>query len=130
MPEHVHWLIYPQVAGTGKLIPISTILLSLKTSIARQVSKQLAPGSRIRKRHGMSPDPHTRGMRIWTTRGIDVNIHTPQKLRDKLDYCHANPVQRGLVDRPEQWTWSSYAYYQKLDTVPMAMDWEGSWPLL
>ena len=78
----------------------------------------------------MSPSPRPRTARIWTTRGIDVNVYTPDKLRDKLDYCHANPVQRGLVDRPEQWVWSSYAYCQKLDTVRLTMDWEGCWPLL
>ncbi len=24
-----------------------------------------------------------------------------------IDYIHANPVRRGLVARPEEWTWSS-----------------------
>jgi REP-associated tyrosine transposase len=24
---------------------------------------------------------------------------------------HRNPVKRGLVDTPEQWSWSSYRFY-------------------
>ena len=30
---------------------------------------------------------------------------------EKLDYVHRNPVQRGLVTRPEDWTWSSARRY-------------------
>jgi hypothetical protein len=29
---------------------------------------------------------------------------------------HMNPVKRGLVSRPEDWAWSSYAFYAGLDT--------------
>ncbi|HXM20256.1 MAG TPA: hypothetical protein VN948_03215 [Terriglobales bacterium] len=34
-----------------------------------------------------------------------------RKLMEKLDYMHRNPVQRGLVTRPEDWTWSSARRY-------------------
>jgi len=30
---------------------------------------------------------------------------------EKLDYRHRNPVQRGLVPRPEDWKWSSARHY-------------------
>ncbi len=30
---------------------------------------------------------------------------------EKLDYVHRNPVQRGLVRRPEDWAWSSARHY-------------------
>jgi len=30
---------------------------------------------------------------------------------EKLDYMHQNAVQRGLVTRPEYWTWSSARHY-------------------
>ena len=30
---------------------------------------------------------------------------------EKLRYMHRNPVKRGLVERPEQWKWSSYRAY-------------------
>ena len=32
-------------------------------------------------------------------------------LRQKLDYIHNNPVDRGYVDKPEQWRWSSARDY-------------------
>jgi hypothetical protein len=30
---------------------------------------------------------------------------------EKLRYTHRNPVKRGLVERPEQWNWSSFRAY-------------------
>ena len=30
---------------------------------------------------------------------------------EKLEYMHANPVRANLVDRPEQWKFSSIGYY-------------------
>jgi putative transposase len=30
---------------------------------------------------------------------------------EKLRYMHRNPVQRGLVRKPEDWLWSSFRHY-------------------
>ena len=30
---------------------------------------------------------------------------------EKVEYIHLNPVRRGLVAKPEDWTWSSAAEY-------------------
>ena len=30
---------------------------------------------------------------------------------EKLKYMHRNPVVRGLVERPDDWRWSSYRSY-------------------
>lgn len=30
---------------------------------------------------------------------------------EKLRYIHRNPVHRGLVERPEDWLWSSFNHY-------------------
>ncbi len=62
---------------------------------------------------------------VWTTLGIEVNITMEGKVCDNLDYCHANPVRRGLLDRPEDWRWSSYRFYQEMDRALSPMDWDG-----
>ena len=43
---------------------------------------------------------------------------------------HRNPITRGLVERPEQWRWSSYRFYEMDDISLIDMDWDGSWPIL
>jgi len=45
---------------------------------------------------------------IWNIRGYDFNVRTHKTLLEKLDYCHKNPLTRALVDRAEDWPWSSY----------------------
>ncbi len=34
-----------------------------------------------------------------------------------MEYIHRNPVRRGLVTRPEEWTWSSYHEYAGVSAV-------------
>ena len=48
---------------------------------------------------------------FWQSRYYDFNVFREQKLVEKLDYMHQNPVQRGLVTRAEDWKWSSARHY-------------------
>ena len=43
----------------------------------------------------------------------DFNVYSSYKLREKLEYMHANPVKRGLVKSPSAWMWSSFLFYEK-----------------
>jgi REP-associated tyrosine transposase len=51
--------------------------------------------------------------RFWQPRFYDFNVYSRKKKREKLEYMHANPVKRGLVQNPASWTWSSYLFYVK-----------------
>jgi hypothetical protein len=48
---------------------------------------------------------------IWRGRFYDFNVYSRGKKREMLNYMHANPVKRGLVNRPRDWARSSWAYY-------------------
>src|SRR5260370_35710966 len=48
---------------------------------------------------------------FWQPRYYDFNVFTHNKRVEKLKYMHRNPVTRGLVERPEDWRWSSYRHY-------------------
>jgi putative transposase len=89
MPEHVHLLISEPLDEPDYETPLSKALQSLKLS----VSKRLVPRP------------------FWQTRYYDFNIFTHNKRVEKLKYMHRNPVTRGLVDRPEDWSWSSFRHY-------------------
>ena len=41
----------------------------------------------------------------------DVLIHSKEQYEIKLNYIHNNPVKRGLVQRPEDWLYSSARNY-------------------
>ena len=62
---------------------------------------------------------------FWLPRYYDFNVVTEDKLREKLNYIHWNPMKRGLVDRPEDWRWSSCHYYQTGEQGRVTID--ASW---
>ena len=51
---------------------------------------------------------------VWEPRYYDFNIRTEKKRIEKLRYIHRNPVRRELVQKPEDWRWSSFRDYARL----------------
>jgi putative transposase len=85
MPEHVHLLVSePQINSLG------VALQALKLSVARRSERG----------------------QFWQARYYDFNVYSEGKRFEKLDYMHWNPVKRGLVERMEDWRWSSYPFYR------------------
>jgi REP element-mobilizing transposase RayT len=56
--------------------------------------------------HGVSEERH-----IWQARFYDFVVFTQAKKIEKLRYMDRNPVKRGLVAEPQDWTWSSFRHY-------------------
>jgi len=48
---------------------------------------------------------------FWQRRYYDFNVWSYRKEVEKLRYLHRNPVRRGLVERPEDWEWSSFRHH-------------------
>lgn len=107
MPEHVHLLI----SETPKCTP-SLALKVLKQRVSRDLrkGKRRLPAGQLRLafQEGSAALP-----RFWQPRFYDFNVYSAKKVREKLEYMHANPVKRGLVGRPGEWAWSSFLSYEK-----------------
>jgi len=84
MPEHVHLLVSEP---TTRLLAEALHAMKLSRS----------------KLSGQHP--------FWLPRYYDFNVYSGRKHVEKLRYIHRNPVRRGLVERPEDWDWSSYRHY-------------------
>ena len=106
MPEHVHLLI-----GEPKTANPSKVLQVLKQNVSRELHGQPTGVSSVRLRrestHSDSYRPH-----LWQRRFYDFNVWSWEKVREKLEYMHANPVERKLVDHPKYWPWSSWSHYE------------------
>jgi putative transposase len=87
MPEHVHLLTNEP--------PFSTLSVVLQV-LKQQTSKKLKQTSQ---------------RQFWQSRYYDFNVYTAAKTVEKLKYMHRNPVRRGLVEKPEDWPWSSFRHY-------------------
>jgi putative transposase len=42
---------------------------------------------------------------------LQLVVFNEKKRVEKLRYMHRNPIQRGLVLKPEDWLWSSFRHY-------------------
>ena len=103
MPEHVHLLIVPR----SESYSISTILAGIKRPVAHRA-----------KCLELFRAPH-----FWQAGGgYDRNLWKVETIRKEIEYMHANPVRRSLCETPEQWPFSSAAYWSGADDVPLRMD--------
>ncbi len=123
MPEHVHLVVSPHLSvyNTG------AFLASLKLRVTRAAVKYLQEHSPTFLETLLDVQPAGRkSYRFWQPGGgVDVNLGTDTKVWEKIDYCHCNPLRRGLVERPEDWEWSSYRDYAASRTVgTVPIDWE------
>jgi len=48
---------------------------------------------------------------IWQRRFWEHQIRDEKDLQRHVDYIHYNPVKHGLVQRIEDWSWSTYHKY-------------------
>jgi putative transposase len=105
MPEHVHLLLNEPRKGT-----LSKLLQVLKQRVSHALRRRRR--RRISGQLSLAFTASFPGMRrFWQRRYYDFNVYSAQKLREKLDYIHANPVKRRLVMHPKDWPWSSWAFY-------------------
>ncbi len=64
-----------------------------------------------------------RGYRYWQKGGgFDRLVRTPSEMWREIEYCHQNPVKRGLVASPTDWPWSSARWYAGDRTGPIDID--------
>jgi REP element-mobilizing transposase RayT len=63
---------------------------------------------------------------FWEEGSHPQLISNEEMLRQKLEYIHRNPVERGYVDEAIHWRYSSARNYEGLEgVIPVYMDWLG-----
>jgi putative transposase len=55
---------------------------------------------------------------IWQRSPLGNQIRNERDLQRHVDYIHYNPVKHGLVERVEDWPWSTYHRYIREDSYP------------
>jgi putative transposase len=97
MPEHIHLL-------TNE--PPNGILATWLQIFKQRTSRQLK-----------SP-----GQQFWQRRYYDFNVGSIEKYIEKIQYIHRNPVTRGLVSNPEDYSWSSFNHYAAGEPGPVEIE--------
>lgn len=130
MPDHVHLIVWWDV-DEHKDLTISKVMQGIKSHSARQIvdylyhrgrrgpltssKPRLGQGTQDThyKKHAVRSEYPRRRMseqkfKIWQPSFYDFNIYTEEKLYQKLNYLHYNPVRAGLADEPSDYPYSSY----------------------
>jgi putative transposase len=116
MPEHVHLLISEPECSTP-----SRVLQVLKQRVSRELRGKPRGASGEPFRFEDS-DEGSELRRFWQRRFYDFNVYSQEKAKEKLNYMHANPVERKLVEHPKDWPWSSFLFYATGDPGLIAID--------
>jgi len=124
MPEHFHLLMTEPEVGDP-----SVVMKVLKERFTRKLrTKSGTEGAPLIASFAMSRLPDVEPVPVWQKRFYDFNVWTEQKQTEKLRYMHRNPVKRGLVERPEQWEWSSFRSYLCRDIGLVRVKFQ-EWPM-
>jgi putative transposase len=117
MPEHVHLIIVPRIedeagaiVGEIKIRSAKTILQLMKSGEQSMLNQLLAKRDGVKK------------FVFWQRRCYDHNCRTDDAVWKTIEYCHNNPVKRGLVSSPGRWQWSSYNWYRGVSESVLEMD--------
>lgn len=88
MPDHLHILLRPLRDENGWPFPLVDILQCSKGATAHRINKVLG-----------------RSGQRWEEESFDHVLRSDEWLSQKCEYIRQNPVEAGLVRRPEQYPW-------------------------
>jgi REP element-mobilizing transposase RayT len=127
MPNHVHVICSADSAGaradsrtstSGECDdpPLHNVMRDFKRFTSRQIHDRLKEDGRTTVlewlRHATQRARRERGeLGLWQDGFHPLALWSAAVVQQKLDYLHANPCRKGLVERPEQWWFSSAAQY-------------------
>ena len=97
MPNHVHVLFQPMNGWT-----MSKVVASWKSYTGRRISAW------------RQQDGHDPGGPVWQREYFDRYVRNEQHYDRVVAYIRDNPVTAGLVERPEDWVFSSAGYARQI----------------
>jgi len=121
MPSHFHWiLIVNPKYGT-----ISDIMRDVKKFTAWQIFDYLieTDNRKVLKLFEESAEGlNDQSKKLWIKRFDDEVIRDQQMFWTKLNYIHNNPIKAGLVNRAEDYKYSSAGNYMNRDNSILVVD--------
>ena len=108
MPNHIH-IIWELLKLNGKEKPHA----SFNKAVAHEILIDLKANHPQVLEH-LRVDERERQYRVWQRDPLAILMDSQEKLEQKLEYIHLNPLQEkwSLCDRPELYPWSSASFYE------------------
>ncbi|GAA6206833.1 transposase [Cognatishimia sp. WU-CL00825] len=110
LPNHMH-MVWTLPAGDSDY---STRIGAIKARFTRGLGRVGFYPTNVPKKVGYKPTLQRTASKIrkgdagiWQRRFWEHHIRNETEYRAYVDYCHINPVKHGLVERPEEWPYST-----------------------
>ena len=120
MPSHFHWI----VEVNPEYGTISDIMRDIKKYSAWDILEEIEKSDKHLKKifeDAAEGFPTQKG-KLWMPRFDDAVIRNEKMFWTKLHYIHNNPVEAGLVNRPESYQYSSARSYKSGDFSVLEVD--------
>ena len=115
MPDHVHLLVYLSAGGMLHRFNRRWRGRTARRLIDLAKTRAAARLLEVMAKHANGKASYA----AWKEQTRDLAIWNPQKLYTMVDYIHANPVRRNLVEHPGEWPFSSWRFYELDETGPL-----------
>ena len=119
MPDHFH-------AITDSILKPSKVIQYLNGIVSRRVIDHLKQHGHNASLQKLRRESGVRGHRysLWDHHSNALPIFSEDMFMQKLNYIHQNPVRAGLVERAEDYRWSSVRIWKRcpLEAEPLMVD--------
>ena len=98
---------------------MSGILRDLKKFTSKEILKAIEKNPQESRKEWMlatfknagEHNGNNKKYQFWRQDNMPVELFSPVAMDRKLDYIHNNPVEAGIVERPEEYIYSSAKFY-------------------
>lgn len=120
MPNHLHLLIWPQVAHV-----VSDFMRDFKRFTSGRIARQAKVEGKtewLQKFEEAGSMTVRAEYKVWQDSFWEQNIYTQKFLEQKLNYIHLNPVRARICTTAEDYPYSSYRNYYLGDNQLIEID--------
>jgi putative transposase len=119
MPDHLHVI-------TDSILKPSKVLWYINGIISRRVIDHLKEHGHNASLQKLRHETKERGYRysLWDHHSNVFSITSEDMFMQKVNYIHQNPVRAGLVEKAEDYQWSSVGWWKRcpLENEPLEVD--------
>ncbi len=117
MPNHIHFI-------AGHQTNIIPVIRDFKHFTANQIIKLVKHFNRTYLLDYFAKAGKIVGQKfqVWEHKNYPEHIFSESFFLEKFNYIHKNPIKRGLVEKPEDWIYSSARYYAGVNENVLIMN--------
>ena len=118
MSNHIHLIV-----NTDEPFQLRDTIRDFKKFTSKACNREITTGAESRKewmlnlfsQFAAQSDRH-KDFKFWKTGNHAIELYNAKFTWEKVNYIHQNPVRAGLVDKAEDWLYSSASNYMGLES--------------